>query len=219
MSSESATAPGMAMDCMVAMSRPSVPAGWIRLRRARQARAATGPQDPARFSISSRTRSITGKATEAPSSLGSTWTRNGRSPNGVSTGRRWRPATAAGSASGGTIWPTASWICGRGRHRDRRRSRRRGRVGRAVANAAKWSVPRGKAPGTTMRGLDAPARQLAGILDGQRVHPGLGREMRREVGRRAAGGAAARHPDQQALAHAGACAAGPRDSPAGSRRR
>ncbi len=49
-------------------SRAAQRAGWSRSER------------PTRFSISLRTRSITAKATEAPSSVGSIWTRNGRLP-------------------------------------------------------------------------------------------------------------------------------------------
>src|SRR5712671_1686583 len=64
---------------------------------------------------------------------------------------------------------------------------------------AKWFVPLVNAPGTTIRRLDAPARQLARIEDGQRVHRRFGREIGREIGRRSASGAAARYPDEQAL--------------------
>lgn len=50
------------------------------------------------------------------------------------------------------------------------------------------------------RRLDAPARELPRVDDGHRVHPGLGREVRRQVGRGPAGDAAAGDPDQQSPA-------------------
>lgn len=52
--------------------------------------------------ISRRIRSAMALTTSAPSCDGSTWTRNGRLPNGVSTTRTIARATSAGSASAGS---------------------------------------------------------------------------------------------------------------------
>jgi hypothetical protein len=66
-----------------------------------------------RRSISPRTRSNTAFTTSAPSYVGSTCTRNGRFPKGVSTTLTIASATAAASASGGTIdvLTVRIWMC------------------------------------------------------------------------------------------------------------
>src|SRR5690606_41250251 len=58
----------------------------------------------------------------------------------------------------------------------------------------------GEGAGDHDRGFDAPARQLAGIADGDRIHGGLRREVRCEIWRRAAAMAAAADPQYQAAA-------------------
>src|SRR6266481_2159970 len=64
---------------------------------------------PTRCNISLRTRSITAKATSAPSSEGSTWTLKGRLPKGVSTTLTIASTTVEASASGGTRAAKAFW--------------------------------------------------------------------------------------------------------------
>jgi hypothetical protein len=49
------------------------------------------------------------------------------------------------------------------------------------------------------RSLDTPTRQFAGVDYGQGIHPGLRREVRRQIGRRSARCATARDPDDKAL--------------------
>src|SRR5438132_826123 len=44
-------------------------------------------------------------------------------------------------------------------------------------------------------GLDSPPSQFTRVDDGQCIHPGLGREVRRQIGWRSARGAATRHPN------------------------
>src|SRR5437868_15387404 len=46
-------------------------------------------------------------------------------------------------------------------------------------------------------GLDAPPSQFTRVDYGQCIHPGLGREVRRQIGWRYARGAAARHPNHK----------------------
>src|SRR6267143_6767702 len=56
----------------------------------------------------------------------------------------------------------------------------------------------GEGAGNDNRGLDPPTRQFTGVDYGQCVHPGLGREVRRQIGWRSPGGAAARYPNHKA---------------------
>ena len=103
---------------------------------------------PTRCSISVRTRSMTAKATSAPSCVGSIWTLKGRLPKGVSTTLAIAAPTADASASGGTMAAKALCICsprpllGPASYS----ARRDASAGRP--ECAKWFVPPVKAPGT-----------------------------------------------------------------------
>ena len=153
---------------------------------------------PTRCSISARSRSVTVKPTSAPSAAGSTCTRNGRLPAGIATASTIASATSEASASAGTISAKACCTCapnpayGPGVV-----------LGRACLVGRLAAV--GEVVGATGerardddRGLDAPPRQLACVLHRNGIHRGLGAEVGRQVRRRAAGDAAAGHPDHQA---------------------
>ena len=53
----------------------------------------------------------------------------------------------------------------------------------------------GEGPWNNDGGLDTPPSQFTRVDYGQYIHPGLGREVRRQIGWRSARGAAARHPN------------------------
>lgn len=69
-----------------------------------------------------------------------------------------------------------------------------------MAGVSEVIRPLREGAGNDDRRLDSPARELARVLNRQRVHRRLGREIGRQERRCATGRAAARDPDQQPLA-------------------
>ena len=97
---------------------------------------------------------------------------------------------------------------------------RRTRVVIGASRSGEVGRPRqAKRPGTMIE-VSIPQRdELAGVLHRQRVHPGLRCQMQGEVGKAHRRRRCCTIPRPEVPAPAGAYAAGPRDSPAGSRRR
>ena len=150
--------------------------------------------------ISRRMRSATPLTISAPSCDGSTWTRNGRLPNGMSTTRTICACDFGWVGIGGfEAGETLQRLVGDagigtgfvfGGPRRVRRLAGMGEVVGALGEGARHHDRR----------LDAPQRKLGRIGHRQRIHRRLGREIGREERRRAAARRGGADPDQQALA-------------------
>src|SRR5271154_3045190 len=120
--------------------------------------------------ISARTRSATPFTTSAPSCAGSMCTRNRRLPKGKSTTLTIALATSATSASAGAV--AANPL-----HDVLTKMRVRAVVVLGLTRLVCWCTSMGEViraggegSGNDDRGLDAPAVQLCGIADSERIH-------------------------------------------------